>query len=241
MSPGVRVSSNCLGHPDPAVVAQRLRHERELGLELVRGRDARGVDLREAGVGERRALLVGPPRGGHVAGLGVGGQEVHVAVAAGGQQDGVAGEGLDLAGEQVPAGDALGPAVVDDDLLHLHAVVERDGAQVDLAGQRLVGAQQQLLAGLAPGVEGAGDLGAAEGAVVQQAAVLPGEGDALRGALVDDVDRDLGQPVHVALAGAVVAALDGVVEETVHAVAVVAVVLGRVDAALGRDGVRPPG
>ena len=41
------------------------------------------------------------------------------------------------------------------------------------------------------------------------------------------------------LAGAVVAALDGVVEEAVDAVAVVVVVLGRVDAALRRDRVRP--
>ena len=48
---------------------------------------------------------------------------------------------------------------------------------------------QQLLAGLAAGVEGAGDLYAAEGAVVEQAAVLAGERDALRDALVDDVAR----------------------------------------------------
>ncbi len=41
----------------------------------------------------------------------------------------------------------------------------------------------------------------------------------------------------VGLAGAEVAALDGVVEEAVHRVAVVAVVLGGVDAALGGDGV----
>ena len=104
----------------------------------------------------------------------------------------------------------------------------------------LVGAEQQLLAGLAPGVEGAGHLGAAEGAVVEQAAVLAGEGHALGHHLVDDVDRHLGQAVHVGLAGAEVAALDRVVEEALHGVAVALVVLGRVDAALGGDRVRPP-
>ena len=45
----------------------------------------------------------------------------------------------------------------------------------------------------------------------------------------------------VGFAGAVVAALHGVVEETVYAVAVVGVVLGRVDAALSRDRVRDAG
>src|SRR5690606_21731162 len=62
----------------------------------------------------------------------------------------------------------------------------------------------------------------------------------LRHALIDDVRGDLGEAVDVRLAGAEVAALDRVVEEAEDAVAVVLVVLGRVDAALGRDGVRPP-
>ena len=48
-----------------------------------------------------------------------------------------------------------------------------------------------------------------------------------------------GQPVDVGLARAEVAALDRVVEQPVDAVAVVAVVLGGVDAALRGDAVRP--
>ena len=162
-------------------------------------------------------------------------------VAAGGQHDGVGGVRADLAGEQVAHDDAGGPPVDDDDVDHLGAVVERDRAEPDLLGQRLVGAEQELLAGLAPGVERAAHLGAAEGAVVEQAAVLAGEGHALGGALVDDVDRHLGQPVHVRLAAAVVAALHRVVEEAVDAVAVAVVVLGGVDAALGGDRVGPAG
>src|SRR5207248_7488574 len=60
-------------------------------------------------------------------------------------------------------------------------------------------------------------------------------------ALVDDLDADLGEAIDVRLAGAVVAALDRVVEEPVDAVAVVLVVLRRVDAALRGDAVRPAG
>ncbi len=110
--------------------------------------------------------------------------------------------------------------------------------RVDLAHQRLVRAEQQLLARLAARVEGARDLRAAERSVVEQPAVLAREGHALRDALVDDVDAQLRQPVDVGFARAVVAALDRVVEEAVDAVAVVLVVLGRVDAALRGDAVR---
>jgi hypothetical protein len=60
----------------------------------------------------------------------------------------------------------------------------------------------------------------------------------LRDALVDDVHRNLGQPVDVAFAGAEVAALYRVVEEAIDRVAVVLVVLGRIDTALRGDGVR---
>ena len=167
--------------------------------------------------------------------LGVGGEEEDVAVAAGGEHDRVRGERPHLAGDQVPGDDAARPPVLHDEVEHLGAGVQLDVAEVHLAGERLVGAEQQLLAGLAPGVERAGDLRAAERAVVEQAAVLAGERDALGDALVDDVHRHLGEAVDVGLAGAEVAALDRVVEEALHAVAVVAVVLRRVDAALRGD------
>jgi hypothetical protein len=110
-------------------------------------------------------------------------------------------------------------------------VVHRHRARLDLPLQRLVGAQQQLLAGLAAGVEGPRDLRAAERARVEQAAVLAGERDALRDALVDDLAADLREPVDVGLPRAEVPALDRVVEQPEDAVAVVAVVLRRVDAA----------
>ena len=120
---------------------------------------------------------------------------------------------------------------------HLAPREQRDRAGIHLPHQRLIGAQQQLLAGLAARVERARDLRAAERSIVEQPAVLPRERHALRHALVDDVDRRLRQPIDVGFAGAIVAALDGVVEEPIDAVAVVAVVLGGVDAALRRDAV----
>src|SRR5207302_1124793 len=81
------------------------------------------------------------------------------------------------------------------------------------ARQRVVGAEQQLLARLAARVERARHLDAAERAVGEQAAVLPRERHALGHTLVDDGGADLRQPIDVRFAGAEVAALDRIVEQ----------------------------
>src|SRR6202011_3844677 len=72
------------GDPDAAVVAQRLAHQGELALVLAGARNARRVDLGEAGVREVRAAPVRPPDGGCIGALGVRAQVEDVAVAAGG-------------------------------------------------------------------------------------------------------------------------------------------------------------
>jgi len=86
----------------------------------------------------------------------------------------------------------------------------------------LVDAEEELLAGLAFGVEGA-----------------LGEGHADGHAVVDDLEADFGESVDIGFAGAVVAAFDGVVEQSEDGIAVVLVVFCGVDAALGGDAVRP--
>ena len=108
---------------------------------------------------------------------------------------------LHLAGVEVAGDDAAGATVLHDELEHLRARVDGDVAVADLLGEGLVRAEQQLLAGLAAGVEGAAHLRAAEAAVVEQPAVLARERHALRDALVDDVDGQLREPVDVPLAG----------------------------------------
>ena len=199
------------------------------------------MDLREARVGEGGAALIGPPDGRGVAALGIGRQVVDIAVAAGTQHHRVGQVGLDLAGDQIASDDPARPAVDDDEVEHLGAREHGDAARAHLPHQRLVGAEEQLLAGLPAGIERAGNQRAAEGAVGQRAAILAGEGHTLGDALVDDVVADLGEAVHVGLAGAEVAALDRVVEEAEDAIAIVLVGLGGVDAALGGDAVGAPG
>ena len=72
---------------------------------------------------------------------------------------------------------------------HFGVRVHGHGAGGDLTLERLVGAQQQLLAGLAAGVKRALDLHSAEGARREQPAVFAGKRHALGDALVDDVRR----------------------------------------------------
>ena len=111
----------------------------------------------------------------------------------------------------------------------------------DLLVEGCIGAQQKLLSRLAAGIERTRYLRAAERTVGQQAAVFAGERNALAHALIDDQVGNLGQTVDVGFAGAVVAALDRVVEQAVYRVVVVLVVLGGVDTALGCDRVGAAG
>ena len=101
----------------------------------------------------------------HGAGVGVlsqGGHVVDVAVAAGTQHNCVAGEGLELTGNQVAGNDAAGALltviVVDDDVLQVVVSEELHVAQANLAVQRRGGGQLQLLTCLATGVVGTGCL-----------------------------------------------------------------------------------
>ena len=146
---------------------------------------------------------------------------------------------LQFACEQIAYHDASATTIDNNGVDKFGAVVEVDSAEADLTSELLIGAEQQLLTGLTARIERAADLCAAKAAIVEQAAVLASERHTLRHHLVDDVHADFGEAMHVAFTGAEVAALNGVVEQAVHAVAIAAVVLGRVDAALSRNRVSP--
>jgi hypothetical protein len=199
------------------------------------------VNLREAGVSEERAAPVGAPDGGGVRALGVGREIVDIAVAARGENDRIAQLHRKLAGDQVAGDDAARLAVDHNQVQHLRTRVHLHLAGVDLPLQCLIGAQQKLLAGLSASIEGARDLRATKGAILERTAVFTSEGNSLRDALVDDVDAVLREAVDVAFAGAEVATLHCVIEEAVDAVTVILIIFGGVDAALGGDRVRAAG
>ena len=229
-----------LGNPDAPVVAQRFAHQRELRLILAGDRDAGRVDLRVAGVRKERAALIGAIRGGHVAALRVRREVEDVAVAARREHHAVGRIGADRAGDHVAHHDALRMALDHHHIEHLRAREHLHRPLRDLPVERGIRADQELLAGLPARVKRARHLRATEGPVREQSAVFARERNALRHALVDDRRAHLREPMHVCLARPEVAALDRVVKQPVHRVAVVLVILRRIDAALRRDRMRAP-
>src|SRR4051812_3094918 len=148
---------------------------------------------------------------------------------------------LDRTGHQIPHDDSPRLSIGDHEIEHFPVRQRLDGALLDLAHHRLIRAKQELLTRLPPRIKRSRDLCAAKRSVVQKSAVFTRERDALSHALIDDVDAQLREPIDVRFAGSVVSTFDGVVKETVNAVAVVLIILRRVDASLGRDAVRAPG
>ncbi len=195
------------------------------------------MNLNVRRIGKIGTLAVALNGSGAVAAHGVGGEEIGVAITTSGDDDGVGGESLQLAGDEVLGNDATCATVDNHHVFHLVAGVELHLAGLHLCRERRIGAQQQLLARLSLGVERTAHLGTAERTVGQHAAILAGEGNTLGHALVDDVVGHLGQTIDVGLAGAVVATLHGVVEQTINRVAVILIVLGGVDATLCGNGV----
>jgi len=114
-------------------------------------------------------------------------------------------------------------------VVHLHL------SERDLPAEALVGTEEELLSGLAAGVEGAADLGSAERAIVEHAAVFAGKGHALGHTLVDDCGGEFRQAVDIGLTAAEIAAFNRVIEKAENAIAVVLIVLGGIDPALGGD------
>ena len=197
------------------------------------------MDLGERGIGKPGTFAMGPPHRGRIGVHRVRRQVVDVAVSAGRQHDGMRRPRLHLSGHQIAGDDSDGPVIFDHDVEHFGASVQLHVAETDLAHQCLIGTEEQLLSGLSSRIEGTRDLGAAERAVGEEAAIFTGERHALGRALVDDFDTDLRQAIDVGFAGTIVAALDGVVEEPPDRVAVVLIVLGSVDPSLGGDAVCP--
>ncbi len=193
------------------------------------------MNLRVTGIGEERPFFVGAIGRGDVAAARIGREIENVSVAAGREDDGVARVRLDLSGDQASCDDPFGVSVDQNEIEHLRLRKHLDGAGCDLAAQRLIGAEEKLLARLPPRVKRARDLRAAEGAIGQQPAIFTGKGHALLDALVDDQIADFREPIDVRLPRAEVAALDCVVKEAEDAVAVVLIIFRGIDSALGGD------
>src|SRR5438876_11489229 len=111
------------------------------------------VDLREAGIGEERALFVGAIRGGDVATARVGREVKDVAVAASREHDRVGRILVDLSRDQIARDDPLGMTIYNHQVEHLGLRKHLHGAGGDLTTECLITAEKQLLTGLAARVK----------------------------------------------------------------------------------------
>ena len=228
-------------YPDTAVVTQRFGHQGQLGLVVSGYRDTRRVYLGESRIGEISAALKRRPGCRTVGTHRIGRKEEYVSVSAGSQHHGMGRVAFDLSGNHIADDDTAGLSVHYDHVEHFVAVVRGDLTLAHLALECGIATQQELLTGLSGRIERTRYLCAAEGAVVQLAAVIAGERYALCDALVDDMSRNLSQTVYVGLAGTVVTAFDRIVEQTERRVAVVRIVFIGIDTTLCGDGVRAAG
>ncbi len=171
----------------------------------------------------------------------VGREEVGVAVTTGGDYHSVCRETLQFACNEVLGDDAACATVNDNHVLHLVTGVEFHLAGINLAHQRTVSTEQQLLTCLSLGIEGTAHLSTTERTVGEHAAILTCERHSLCHTLVDDIVRHLCQTVNICLASTVVTTLDSVVEQTINRVTVVLIVLCCVDTSLCCDRVSTAG
>src|SRR4029077_6339420 len=121
----------------------------------------------------------------------------NIAVATGRENYGIAGEGINFAGAEVAGDNPLGMTIDQNKVKHLGLRKHFRRAEGDLPAERLIGSEQQLLAGLAAGVKRPRNLRPTEGTIGEQPAILPRERHALLGTLIDDEIADFGQSVNV--------------------------------------------
>src|ERR1041385_552064 len=111
------------------------------------------MDLRKTWVGEERPFFVSAISGGDVATACVGREIKDVAVSAGCEHDGVGGVLLDCSRDQVARDDSLGMTIDNYQVEHFGLRKHLHGAGGNLTRERLITAEQKLLAGLAARVK----------------------------------------------------------------------------------------
>ena len=146
------------GHPDASVVAERFRHQRELGLLIAVARDASGVNLHVGRICKVSTFAIASDSCRAVASHSVGRKEVGVAIAAGGNHHGMSGKAFKLTGYQVFGNDTASATVHNHHIVHFVAVETLHLTHLNLAVERAVGAEQELLSGLTLSIESAAHL-----------------------------------------------------------------------------------
>ncbi len=151
-----------LRNPDSAIITQGLTHEGELALLVSVNRDTGGVDLGKAGICKESALAVCLHCGRTIGIHCIGGKEIGVSVTAGSKDNGMCAEALNFTGNEVTGDDTLCLTVNYHKIKHFMPGITLHGTCCYFLVQGSVGTKEELLSGLAPGIEGTAHLHTAE-------------------------------------------------------------------------------
>ncbi len=99
------------------------------------------MDFGEAGIGKERAFFVSPISRGDVASTRVGREVKNISVTAGGENDRVRGDIIDLTRAQIPGDDSLGVSIDNYNVEHFGLRKHLHGAGGDLPAKRLITAE----------------------------------------------------------------------------------------------------
>src|ERR1700736_5759836 len=106
------------------------------------------MNLRETGIGKESALFVSAICCRNVAPARIRREIKDISVTPGGQDHGITGNAIDFSGAQVAGNDSLGMPVHHHKVEHLGLGKHLYGAGRDLAAERLITSEQQLLSSL---------------------------------------------------------------------------------------------
>src|SRR5260370_35894068 len=187
------------------------------------------MDLRKTGIPEEGATAMGSPDGSRVRSLRVGREIENIGIPSRCEHNHIGSVAADLARQEVSRHDSARSAFHNHDIEQLAPDMHCHSSGSDLLLEGLISTQQELLSSLASRVEGPFDLHAAEGPIVQKPAVFSCKRHALSDALIDDVHTDFRQTVDVGFTGAKIATFDRILEKAKNAVAVIPLILRRVD------------
>ena len=229
-----------LRHPHPPVIAQRLRHQRQLALIVATHRNARRVNLRVTRIRKRRPAPVRTPRRRHIAPHRIRRQKEHIPVAARAQQHRVRRMSLHLPRHQITRNDPLRLPICHNQIKHLRPRVHFHSATRNLLRQRGIRPQQQLLPRLTTSIKRSRNLRPTKGPIRQSTTILPRKRNPLGHTLVDDIHTHLRKPMHIRLPRSEIPTLHRVIKQPMHRVPVVLIVLRRIDPTLRRNRVRTP-
>src|SRR5437899_7739662 len=111
------------------------------------------MNLGEAGITKERATFISAIGSGDVATACVGRKKKNIAVTAGRENYGVAGEGIDFAGVQIAGDNSLCVTIDQNKVEHLGLRKHFQRDERDLEDEGLIRREQKLLAGLYAGVK----------------------------------------------------------------------------------------